>query len=77
MYVDKNYERILLYRTKKTLHSERITNPEKLVSRENHDFLSLFSEANSNKQFHQESYDNKIQLKEGFEPPFRPLYILS
>jgi hypothetical protein len=39
--------------------------------------LPLFSEAEANKLPPHYPYNHRIPLKEGFTPPFRPIYSLS
>jgi hypothetical protein len=48
-----------------------------LVPAEYHEFLPLFSEAVANQLPPHRPYNHKIPLKEGFTPPFGPLYSLS
>jgi hypothetical protein len=48
-----------------------------IVLAEYHKFLPLFSEAEANKLLPYHPYDHRIPLKEGFTPPFRPIYSLS
>ena len=48
-----------------------------LVPEEYHDFLPLFEEAVANQLPPHRSSDHTIPLKEGFQPPFGPLYSLS
>lgn len=48
--------------------------PRLTVPPEYHEYLSLFSEAESNKLPPRRKYDHKIILQEGKEPPFGPLY---
>ena len=50
---------------------------EDYIPKEYHDFLPLFSEALDKKLPPHRSYDQKIPLREGFTPPFGPLYSLS
>jgi len=50
---------------------------EEYVPKEYHDFLPLFSEALTKNLPPHRSYDHKIPLREGFTPPFGPLYPLS
>ena len=45
--------------------------------REYHDFLPLFKKALAKELLPYRLYDYKILLKEGFTPPFRPIYSLS
>src|SRR5271169_1965960 len=52
-------------------------NIKELLPEEYHDFLPLFSEAIANQLPPHRSYDHEIPLKEGFTPPFGPLYSLS
>jgi hypothetical protein len=42
-----------------------------------HKFLPLFSKAEANKLLPHHPYDHQIPLKEGFTPPFGPIYSLS
>jgi hypothetical protein len=44
---------------------------------EYHKFLPLFSEVEANKLPPHHPYDHRIPLKEGFTPPFGPIYSLS
>jgi len=48
-----------------------------LVHKDYHEFLPLFKKAVAEVLPPYHSYDNKIPLKEGFTPPFGPLYSLS
>jgi hypothetical protein len=48
-----------------------------LVPEEFHDFLPLFEEAVANQLPPHRKSDHTIPLKEGFQPPFGPLYSLS
>ena len=50
---------------------------EEYIPKEYHDFLPLFSEALAKNLPPHRSYDHKIPLREGFTPPFGPLYPLS
>jgi hypothetical protein len=47
------------------------------VPAEYHKFLLLFLEAEANKLPPHYPYDHRIPLKEGFTPPFGPIYSLS
>ena len=47
------------------------------VPKEYHEFLLLFSEAVAKALPPHRPYDHKIPLREGFTPPFGPLYSLS
>jgi len=47
------------------------------MPKEYHEFLPLFSEAVAKALTPYRPYDHKIPLREGFTPPFRPLYSLS
>jgi hypothetical protein len=47
------------------------------VPAEYHKFLALFSEAEANKLPPHRPYNHQIPLKEGFTPPFGPIYSLS
>ena len=48
-----------------------------LVPEEYHDFLPLFEKAVANQLPPHQSSDHTIPLKDGFQPPFGPLYLLS
>ena len=50
---------------------------EDYIPKEFHDFLPLFSEVLAKNLPPHRSYDHKIPLREGFTPPFGPLYSLS
>jgi hypothetical protein len=52
----------------------KITN---IVPPEYHKFLPLFSKVEANKLPPHHPYDHHIPLKEGFTPPFGPIYSLS
>jgi len=47
------------------------------VPAEYHEFLPLFREAPANELPPYRTYDHRIPLKEGFTPPFGPLYSMS
>jgi len=47
------------------------------ISAEYHEFLPLFSEALAKNLPPHQPYDHKIPLREGFTPPFSPLYTMS
>ena len=47
------------------------------IPKEYHEFLPLFSEAVAKALPSHRPYDHKIPLREGFTPPFGPLYLLS
>jgi hypothetical protein len=47
------------------------------VPAEYYKFLLLFSEAEANTLPPCHPYDHRIPLKEGFTPPFRPIYSMS
>jgi hypothetical protein len=49
----------------------------KIVLAEYHKFLLLFSEVEANKLPPHYPYNYRIPLKEGFTPPFGPIYSLS
>lgn len=55
---------------------EKIDPKEKLPT-EYHEFLDVFSQKEASKLPPHRSYDHKIQLKEGSEAPFGPLYDMS
>ena len=48
-----------------------------LIPPEYQSFLPLFCESIANKLPPHHPYDHRIPLKEGFEPPFGPLYSLA
>jgi hypothetical protein len=48
-----------------------------IVPPEYHKFLPLFSETEANKLPPHRPYDHRIPLKDGFTPPFGPIYSLS
>src|SRR5690606_37892875 len=48
-----------------------------MVPEEYHKFLPLFKKALADKLPPHRAYDHRIPLKEGFAPPFGPLYSLS
>jgi hypothetical protein len=48
-----------------------------IVPLEYHKFLPLFSETEANKLPPHHPYDHRIPLKDGFTPPFGPIYSLS
>jgi hypothetical protein len=50
---------------------------EKMVSKEYHSFLNLFSEPLTHELPLHQSFDHQIQIKEGKEVPFEPIYYLS
>lgn len=77
MYEDEVYRRVSLYEINKVLDSDGVTDLEKLVPREYHDFLPLFQEVIADKLPLYRSYYYKIQLKEQFEPLFGLLNSLS
>ena len=61
-------------------NKEPLTEDEKikeLVPKDYHEFLPLFKKAVAEVLPPHRSYDHKIPLKEGFTPPFGPLYSLS
>lgn len=65
--------------TTKTLHpdTDEDTKLRELVPPEYHDFLQIFRKSASAALPPHRPYDHKITLKEGFQPPFGPLYALS
>lgn len=76
-YKDEEYGKISLYEINKALHSNKVTDSEKLVPKMYYDFLPLFQESIVNKLPSHQSYNSKIQLHEEFEPTFGALYSLS
>ena len=59
---------------KKAIETEGL---KAIVPTEYHEFLPLFEEAVANELPPHRTYDHSIPLKEGFQPPFGPLYSLS
>jgi len=60
-------------------HKELLTEEEKikeLIPKDYHEFLPLFKKAVAEVLPPHRPYDHKIPLKEGFTPPFGPLYSL-
>jgi predicted aspartyl protease len=69
---------ISLYEINKALdQNKEASNISDIIPPEYHKFLPLFSEAEANKLLPHHPYDHRIPLKEGFRPPFGPLYSLS
>jgi hypothetical protein len=68
---------ISLYEINKALdkgkHETKITD---IVPPEYHKFLPLFSKTEANKLPPHRPYDHRILLKDGFTPPFGPIYSL-
>lgn len=60
-YGDEKYRQMFLYEINKTLNSEKVTDPEKPLPKEYHDFLPLLDEINTNKLPPHRLYDHKIQ----------------
>lgn len=79
----QNYDqcfKLSLYEINQVLSNKENTEEEsirKLVPSDYHDFLPLFSEVVANVLPPHRTYDHSIQLQEGFQPPFGPLYSLS
>ena len=61
----------------KALAEKPRTDPATKVPREYHDLLSVFSKKDSEKLPDRRPYDHKIQLEEGKQPSFGPLYGMS
>jgi hypothetical protein len=69
---------ISLYEINKALDQNKETNNiSDIIPPEYHKFLLLFSEVEANKLPPHHPYDHRIPLKEGFTPPFGPIYSLS
>src|SRR3954447_24165117 len=68
-----------LYEINKALDRKWIEDGDlkSLIPKEYHEFLPLFSEAVARQLPPHRPYDHKIPLKEGFTPPFSPLYPMS
>lgn len=49
----------------------------KLIPLEYHDYIDSFKKSNAERLPPHRPYNHKITLKEGFQPPFGPLYSLS
>ena len=48
-----------------------------LLPKEYHDFVPVFKKVVADVRPSHQQYDHKITLKEGFMPPFGPIYLLS
>jgi hypothetical protein len=69
---------ISLYKIHKALDEGKDENKTTdIIPLEYHKFLPLFSEMEANKLPPHCLYDHHIPLKDGFTPPFRPIYSLS
>jgi hypothetical protein len=69
---------ISLYEINKALdQNKEANNILDIIPPEYHKFLPLFSEAKANKLPPHRPYDYRIPRKEGFTPPFGPIYSLS
>jgi hypothetical protein len=69
---------ISLYEINKALDQNKETNNIlDIIPPEYHKFLPLFSEVEANKLPPHRPYNHQIPLKEGFTPPFGPIYSLS
>jgi hypothetical protein len=82
----KLVERLMIYELRTALKSllnqsnlAQVLNadPRPEIFAELHDLTHVFRKATADRLFSHRSYDLKIDLKEGFEPPFEPLYKLS
>jgi len=61
----------------KALAPKITIDPREKLPQEYHGFLDVFSKKEADKLLPHRLYDHKIQLKEGTEPPFEPLYDIS
>jgi len=61
----------------KALTPKTAIDPKEKLPIEYHEFLDVFSKKEADKLPPHRSYDHTIQLKEGSEPPFGPLYDMS
>lgn len=61
----------------KALAPKTIVDPKEKLPIEYHEFLDVFSKKQADKLPPHRTYDHMIQLKEGSEPPFGPLYDMS
>jgi hypothetical protein len=69
---------ISLYEINKALDEGKDQNKiTDIIPPEYHKFLPLFSETEANKLPPHRPYDHRIPLKDGFTPPFGPIYSLS
>ena len=68
-----------LYEINRALENKKIEEKglRSLIPPEYHEFLPMFEEAIANRLPPHRPYDHTIPLKEGFQPPFGPLYPLS
>ena len=71
---DRLYAASLEHEKKEESEEEKI---KRLLPKEYHDFVPLFKKAVADVLPPHQQYDHKITLKEGFTPPFRPIYSLS
>jgi hypothetical protein len=61
----------------KALEPKTTIDPREKLPPEYHEFLDVFSKKEADKIPPHRLYDHKIQMKEGSEPPFGPLYDMS
>lgn len=61
----------------KALTPKALLDPKEKLPKEYYGFLDVFSKKEADKLPPHRSYDHSIQLKEGSEPPFGPLYDMS
>ena len=80
LIMEYNQERDRLYAASLGHEKKEESEEEKikwLLPKEYHDFMPLFIKAVADVLPPHRQYDHKITLKEGFTPPFEPIYSLS
>jgi hypothetical protein len=68
---------VTLQDIEKALASKVTIDPREKLPKEYYEFLDVFSKKEADKLPPHGPYDHKIQLKEGAEPPFGPMYDMS
>jgi hypothetical protein len=68
---------VTLQDIEKALAPKVTVDPREKLPKEYHEFLDVFSKKEADKLPPHRPYDHKIQLKEGAEPPFGPMYDMS
>lgn len=68
---------VTLQDIEKALASKVTIDPREKLPKEYYEFLDVFSKKEADKLPPHRPYDHKIQLKEGAEPPFGPMYDMS
>jgi hypothetical protein len=68
---------VTIHDIEKALAPKATIDPREKLPQEYYEFLDVFSKKEADKLPSHRPYDHKIQLKEGSEPPFGPLYDIS